>query len=285
MARNSSGKWVQRAAATGGGRTYRGQRPTNWYASLVVVCVLGLLSVVWARYEYSQPAASASGPQPAVGTTWYSAYGFDLCGTVQGPLPAAPLHANVGMTTDANGVITIAPKTKAQAGDNATLGQFFTSYRGLGLTSNTLHYPGGQTFTNGEKCAKGTPDAGKKGTIQVAYWSSFGNSAKQYQLESDPNSLKLANRSEVTINFIPSGATIKRPPASAELAMLKLLSSPTTTSTTLPTTATTLPTTATTAPTTATTAPTTATTAVPPTTAPASTTTAPATTSTTSKKK
>ena len=36
MARSSSGKSVARAAATGGGATYRGQMPVNWYAALVV---------------------------------------------------------------------------------------------------------------------------------------------------------------------------------------------------------------------------------------------------------
>jgi len=46
MPSNSTGKWVQRAATTGGGRTYRGQMPVNWYASLVVICVVGLLLVV-----------------------------------------------------------------------------------------------------------------------------------------------------------------------------------------------------------------------------------------------
>ena len=37
MASNQTGKWVQRAATTGGGRTYRGQMPVNWYASLARV--------------------------------------------------------------------------------------------------------------------------------------------------------------------------------------------------------------------------------------------------------
>ncbi len=38
---NSTGKWVERAATTGGGRTYRGQMPVNWYASLAVICIVG----------------------------------------------------------------------------------------------------------------------------------------------------------------------------------------------------------------------------------------------------
>ena len=49
MARSSTGKSVARAAATGGGTTYRGQMPVNWYAALVIIVVVGIASVVLAR--------------------------------------------------------------------------------------------------------------------------------------------------------------------------------------------------------------------------------------------
>ena len=42
MARSSTGKSVARAAATGGGTTYRGQMPVNWYAALVIIVILGI---------------------------------------------------------------------------------------------------------------------------------------------------------------------------------------------------------------------------------------------------
>ena len=45
MANNSTGKWVQRAATTGGGRTYRGQMPVNFYAALAVIIIVGLALV------------------------------------------------------------------------------------------------------------------------------------------------------------------------------------------------------------------------------------------------
>ena len=56
MARSSSGKSVARAAATGGGATYRGQMPVNWYAALVVIVLVGLGSVAFAKYHYNQTA-------------------------------------------------------------------------------------------------------------------------------------------------------------------------------------------------------------------------------------
>ena len=43
MARTDTGRWVARAAATGGGRTYRGRRPLRWYTSLALIVLLYLV--------------------------------------------------------------------------------------------------------------------------------------------------------------------------------------------------------------------------------------------------
>jgi hypothetical protein len=276
---------VQRAASTGGGRTYRGQRPVNWYASLVVICVLGLLSIVWARYQYQNPGGAAAKVQPTVGTTWYSAIGFDICGRQAPALPASAHNPKQGMTTDGSGVLVISPKSTAQSGNNAVLGQFVSVYPGLILTSTKLGYPKVPVFHNGEKCPKGTPDVGQVGQVRVAYWSSYSNKLKDYEAVKNPNTLKPANQSEITMNFLPKDAPILKPPSSAILAMVKAFAAPTTT-TTAPVVSPTAPTTTPTTGVTSTTAPvSTSTTShssntVPPTTA---TTVAKATTTTTKK--
>ena len=51
----------------------------KWYGSLVLICLLGVALVVYSRYERQHPAAAT---QPAIGTHWYAALGFDVCGTV-----------------------------------------------------------------------------------------------------------------------------------------------------------------------------------------------------------
>ena len=94
MPRNSTGNRVSRAAATGGGRTYRGQMPVNWYAGLVGIVILGIVSIVFARYEY-QHHKTAAKVQPAVGTTLYAAYDINICGTSQAPLAASSGGAGV----------------------------------------------------------------------------------------------------------------------------------------------------------------------------------------------
>ena len=51
MGRGDTGRWVARAAATGGGRTYRGHMPVRWDSSLVLIVLLGVASIAYSRYE------------------------------------------------------------------------------------------------------------------------------------------------------------------------------------------------------------------------------------------
>jgi hypothetical protein len=234
MPSSSTGKWVQRAASTGGGRTYRGQRPVNWYAALVIIVVLGLLSVVLARHDYQHKTAASTTP-PTVGTTWFAAEGFNICGKVEAALPVPSPASTTGMTVDGKGTIVIKPAKTSQAGDNAVLSQLIDGYQGLTLTSSTIGYPGQKVYSSGDKCPNGTPDAGKVGTVQVVYWPNAGGSTKSYVRVPDPPTFKPADKSELAINFLPAGATIKRPPGTAVLDMLN--STPVTpTSSTVPVT-------------------------------------------------
>jgi hypothetical protein len=276
MARSSSGKSVARAAATGGGATYRGQMPVNWYAGLVVIVLVGLASVAIAKYHYNQtPTANP----PAVGTTWHAAISFDICGTTQPALAASPASSTTGLTTTGNGVLLIAPKKASEAGANATVGKFASEYQGLTLTNTTLKYPGAKApeYKNGEKCPAGTPDAGKTGEVLARWWvvttQTKNNQLVQTQGVNSPKpaDLKLLNRQLITVGFVPAGTTLPKPPGSTITALLQVLagSQPVaTTTTTVPTPTTAPSATTTTAPSTTTTtsAPTTTTTKPPSTT-------------------
>jgi len=229
--RTDTGKWVQRAAATGGGKTYRGQRPVKWYASLVLICLLGVALVAYSRYERQHPTTVA----PAIGTQWFASIAFDVCGTLQPNLPQNPnLATNPGISTPGLGVISIAPTTAKDAGDNATLGRLVDSYPGLLLTPNALRLPGKQTHHNGDSCPSGSPDAGKAGTVQVRQWPTF--TASGANVSGDPTSLKLANSQLITVAFVPSGASIPKPAASTIAAMQQAISASQNPSTTTPTT-------------------------------------------------
>jgi len=278
MARSSSGKSVARAAATGGGATYRGQMPVNWYAALVVIVLVGLASVAIAKYHYNQTPTATP---PTVGTTWHAAISFDICGTTQPALSASPASSTSGLTTTGNGVLLIAPKKASEAGANATVGKFASEYQGLTLTNTTLKFPAAKVpeYKNGEKCAAGTPDAGKVGEV-VARWWVVTTQTKNNQLvqtngvnSAKPADLKFLNRQLVTVGFVPSGTTLPKPPGSTITALLQVLAgnqpvatttttaaSATTTSTPSATTSSTAATTTTAAPTTTTKPPSTTTT-------------------------
>ena len=182
---NSTGKWVERAATTGGGRTYRGQMPVNWYASLAVICIVGLLLIGFSRYQRTHQTSSSAGP-PTTSQMWYAGLGIDICGTMQPDLPASTNTAKTGLTANGNGVITIAPKNSSESGSNATLGKFVSGYKGLELTSSTLQYPGKPAWNNGDVCPKGTPDAGKPGVVIVDSWPSFTSKGKGTETSGPP---------------------------------------------------------------------------------------------------
>ncbi len=229
MARSSSGKSVARAAATGGGATYRGQMPVNWYAALVIIVLVGLGSVALAKYNYDQGAAVV---EPTVGTTWNAGLAFDICGTTEPALAASPSNATTGLTTTGSGVLQIAPKNANEAGNDATLGKFAQGYSGLTLTNTTLKVPSTSTplYTNGERCAKGTPDAGKTGVVQARWWTITTKAAKNGQVQETggattlrPADLKFVNRQLITVGFVPDGTSLPKPPASTITALLQAL--------------------------------------------------------------
>jgi hypothetical protein len=244
MPPTSSGKWVSRAAATGGGRTYRGQVPVNWYAGLIAIVILGLVSIVFARYEYQHK--STSGVSPTVGQTLYAAYAFDICGKV---LPALTVNNSIesaGLATPGDGVIQVSPKTSAEAGNNATFGLFLKQYAGGVSVSATAVTPTAhKTYTNGEVCPKGTPDAGKKGEVKAETWPN-AVTTHGTPLTGDPSAYKIAARSLITVGFVAADTQLKRPSQSDINEMLEYAGSvangttSTTTTTTTPT-STTLP--------------------------------------------
>jgi hypothetical protein len=247
MARSSSGKSVARAAATGGGATYRGQMPVNWYAALLVIILVGVASVAFAKYHYDQ---SPTVVEPTVGTSWHAGLAFDICGTIEPSLPASPSSATTGLTTTGDGVLLVAPKSASEAGNNATLGKFADGYSGLTLTNTSLKYPVAKVpeYKNGQKCAAGTPDAGKPGEMQARSWLISTKTGKNGEVEDtgglttvSPADLKLLNRQLITVGFVPDNTSLPKPPGSTVSPLVQVLAggtTPVTTTTTTPSTTT-----------------------------------------------
>jgi hypothetical protein len=202
--------------------------PVNWYAALVVIVLVGLASVAVAKYHYNQTPTVV---EPTTNTTWHAGLAFDICGTMVPALPASPTGGTTGLITTGSGVLQIAPKTASEAGNNATLGKFAQEYHGLTLTNTTLKYPSASVpgYSNGQKCAPGTPDAGKSGEVQARWWV-ITTQTKNNQLVQTNGittqkaaGLKLLNRQLITVGFVPAGTTLPKPPGSTIQALLQVL--------------------------------------------------------------
>ena len=227
--------------------------PVNWYAALVVIVLLGVGSVILARHNYTKHAQAVP---PTVGQTWHAGLAVNICGTAEPVLPATASGSSSGLTTTGSGVLLIAPKTSSEAGNNATLGKFASEYSGMKLTNTSVQYPGGTAYKNGEKCAKGTPDAGQVGVVRSRSWilSTSTKSGSEDKLvggrySTKPADLKLLNAQLITLGFGPSSKTLPKPPSTTEVALLQAIegtSAPVTTTTAAPTTTTTPSTSATT---------------------------------------
>jgi hypothetical protein len=263
MPRSSTGRWVARAGATGGGRTYRGQVPVNWYAALVIIVVAGLASIVFARVDYRNGAPVNTIAPLKGGAPWYAAIDFDICGTQRAPLASNALDTTKqSFYTTGDGVITISPKATKDAGHNAVLGKFLSSYKGLLLTSTQLHLPAassktstsgkkaktsaGKSYRNGETCPSGTKDAGKKAYVTVTYWpNAFSSKEKPSTLQGSPATLRFSNDQLITVGFVPAHTKLPKPNGTIVTALLDASAgSSTTTTTTAPSSSTTTTTTA-----------------------------------------
>jgi len=202
--------------------------PVNWYAALVIIVIVGVASIALAKYNYNKGAVVV---EPAVGTSWNAGLAFDVCGTMEPSIPASPSTAS-GLTTSGSGVLLISPKTSSEAGNNATLGKFADGYTGLTLSNTELKLPSSSVpaYTNGEKCAAGTPDAGKVGVVQARSWVISTKTSKSHEevetggaTTTKPANLKFANRQLITAGFVPEGTALPKPPSSTILALQQVL--------------------------------------------------------------
>lgn len=218
MGKASSAKKVARAQRAGG-RGSRGgqQRSLLFPAAVTLVCVLGVALIFYAR-----TIDEAEALVPGLTDHWHSAYGIDICGTLEPPqaIQADPY----GTGSHGDGVIHIHPGSAqqvARAGEEATLGVFVAAFGGE-LTDESITIPGPDgepvTYTEGEDQCDG-----EDGQVQVAYWAnaSEANDTDPQVFTEDLADIFFRNDGEAyTIAFVPEGSDILVPATSDQLAEL-----------------------------------------------------------------
>ena len=204
---------MARAAATGGGTTYRGQMPVNWYAALVIIVLVGLGSVALAKYNYNSnaPCGATDDEHDVARRTGHRHLRHHRAGP-PGESCRAPPRAHFVRAAGSSSFRRAAP---ARPGRTRRSGKFASGYTGLTLTNTTIQYPHGVLYQNGERCAKGTPDAGKVGEVRARWWvlsTQTGKNGEPQQVGGlntvQPGNLRFTNRQVITAFFGPDNATI-----------------------------------------------------------------------------
>jgi len=223
---SSSTKRAARLAQKGKGKRVRFQGGTLFPMIVLLILVIGVGTIVYARA--SVPAADAS--PPTIQDHWHMAYGFSLCdqpdmvklqGNLEDPNGATfNEYERTGVHSHDDGVIHWHPFTSASVGKRAQLGVFLKNY-GVEMSDTELKFPkdqnGGKTYKEGETKCPGDKD----GELSVTVWSSPDDKSSGQRYVTDFNDIKMDKNSLVlTIAFQPKGTTITMPPWAPNLAQL-----------------------------------------------------------------
>lgn len=211
MGKASNTKKVNRAAATGGGRTAGRKAPVGWYSSLFVVVVLGVMGVFFASSNLDKQKTAGGVTPPAVNKDhWHVAYGFNLCGTWAPALKDGPAGDTTGIHTHDDGLAHVHPFVASVAGKNATFGKLMADTdTSVTATSVDLKREG-EKFKNGDKCGK------KEGVLTARVFKNLQDKQGTL-LKGSPSSYRFKDGQLITISFNPKGFTVTQPPSAGNL--------------------------------------------------------------------
>lgn len=217
MGKASSSKKVARAARAGG-RVSSGQpRSLLFPGVLVLIVVLGLSLVVYARNDRLHDDLSGV---PQLGDHIHQAFGVNVCGEFKTDVPE--FESTVGIHTHGDGVLHIHPFSQLGVGANATLERYFKDARDdggldLSLSDSKLTYLD-ETFEEGKTKCEGVKDP----VLRMAYWKDVGDEASLPDVTSgDFTSRRLTeNGAGITIFYGDPDADIPKPKNAAQLAEL-----------------------------------------------------------------
>ncbi len=215
MGKASSAKKVARAARAGG-KTSSTRKNIGFPAAVVVLIVLGVGLVVFAR------GTNPGDGEPRLGDHWHAAYGIYICDRwVTNLSDRGP--DTLGIHTHDDGVVHIHPFLSGAAGNAATLGKFFDQV-GVKVSDSSIELPPGdpyegRTYENGE-----TTCGGQEARVVAAHWTDALTAG-----ETEPEDVRTGgisgehfdeNQGAYTLAFLPEGADIPPPPSAAQIEEL-----------------------------------------------------------------
>lgn len=186
----------------------------GWNVAIALIVVVGGLLIFFTvkankdeEGVHPLPANAATGE---LGDHWHAAFDVDICGDKLPNLPTFETIADnpgvrTGLHTHGDGVIHIHPFFSSEAGNNATLGKFFSG-AGAAVSTDSVDAWTGPTsdssktqWTNGDTCTM--PDGKKvKGVLR---WSVNGK-----ERTGNPADYRPQNQDQILIFFGPKNAKL-----------------------------------------------------------------------------
>ena len=227
MVSSSSTRRAARLAQKGKGKRIRFQGGTFFPLIIMIILVLGLGTIVYARQ--SQPAVDSTPPTSE--DHWHAAYGFSLCDEpefVQLAGAKEERDANGSLISSAflrtgvhshdDGVVHWHAYTSAAVGKRAKLG-VFTEVYDVELTDDTLRFPedqGGKEYVEGETDCNGEP-----GELKVIVWDNYQDTGPGTTYVSNFDDIPFDRDGLVyAIAFQPKDFELTMPPWAADLPAL-----------------------------------------------------------------
>ena len=231
--------------------------------AVAAIIVVGLLLVWLAR----ESRINVGGDRPRANEdAWYQAYGTYVCDAYLAD--AAPPAKSSDISPLGNGLISVFPTSEDTAGENATLGKFFSS-AGIKVTDSSFTGTDGTKHSAGDSCGEGK-DATTDTEVKLFVWPpQASDKTKPQVVTSDFSDERFdQNQAIYALALVPASTKTIPLPSSVDVLATPTVGIPTTTAAPGDTTTTAPGDTTTTAPADTTT------------TAPGTTTTAPGTTTT-----
>jgi hypothetical protein len=214
VGKSSSAKKVARLAQKGKGKKVRFQGGTVFPAVIVVVLLVGLGLVAYARQS-----APSGNEAPTVNDHWHVSYGFYGCDKYLPNLigdkedPVDPNYVKYGIHSHDDGVIHWHPSGLA-TGSRAKFGLFLTVY-GIKLSDTKLEFPDdqetGMVYEEGEtKCYK------KDSELRAYVWNRYDEPEDRKMLITDFKNIRIDRDGMViVVAFVPKDADAPPLPESA----------------------------------------------------------------------
>ena len=219
MGKASSAKRVARLASKGKGKNVRFQGGTLFPTIIVVILIVGLALVAYAR-----SGTSSATEAPTTNDHWHVSYGFYACdkylpnlvGAKEEPLDEE--YFKYGVHSHDDGVVHWHPQALA-TGKRAKFGLFLDVYD-VEVSNTKLQFPadqnGGVKFEEGEeKCN------GKDATLKAYVWDRYDQPDDKKMLIADFNDIRIKDDGMVVvIAFVADDAEVPLPESAVNLPEL-----------------------------------------------------------------